>query len=143
MAPYSPQLLWECVKKNNSFIRKSPNMPVMSAERSNLCGLSSLKFSGLVGGPALGLNSEKNGAKESVVLRTAHPKASRASRPAAAVCSTGIAKQPKKALAALDKVLGAGYYRRDLLELAKTKFGKIRTSFKKKALTVKSRRNKK
>jgi len=29
---YSPELIWECVRKNNSFIRKSNNMPTMSAE---------------------------------------------------------------------------------------------------------------
>eukprot|EP00928_Gymnodinium_smaydae_P011640 TRINITY_DN1426_c0_g4_i1.p1 TRINITY_DN1426_c0_g4~~TRINITY_DN1426_c0_g4_i1.p1 ORF type:complete len:143 (-),score=42.31 TRINITY_DN1426_c0_g4_i1:71-499(-) len=139
----APALMWECVKKNNSFIRKSPNMPVMSAERGNLCGLNSFKFSGLVGGHVLGLDSEKKGSKESIVLRTQSSKASNSARPGAAVVKTGVSKSAKKATAALEKALGARFYRRDLLDLAKTKYGKIRTSFRKKAVTVKSRRNKK
>lgn len=33
VARYSPELLWQCVKKDSSFLRKSPtpNMPWMSA----------------------------------------------------------------------------------------------------------------
>eukprot|EP00928_Gymnodinium_smaydae_P009579 TRINITY_DN1358_c0_g3_i1.p2 TRINITY_DN1358_c0_g3~~TRINITY_DN1358_c0_g3_i1.p2 ORF type:complete len:144 (+),score=38.52 TRINITY_DN1358_c0_g3_i1:76-507(+) len=143
MAPYSPQLLWECVKKNSSFIRKSPNMPVMSAEQGNLCGLNSFKFSGLTGGSALGLASVKKGSKESIVLSKSHSKASRSMRPSAMVVQIGVPKQGKRATEALEKTLGAAYYRRDLLDLAKVKCKKIRTSFKKKALTIKSRRNKK
>eukprot|EP00928_Gymnodinium_smaydae_P009571 TRINITY_DN1358_c0_g1_i1.p2 TRINITY_DN1358_c0_g1~~TRINITY_DN1358_c0_g1_i1.p2 ORF type:complete len:144 (+),score=45.53 TRINITY_DN1358_c0_g1_i1:160-591(+) len=143
MASYSPQLLWECVKKNSSFIRKSPNMPVMSAEQGNLCGLNSYKFSGLTGAATLGLHSEKKGSKESIVLRKSHSKASRSARPSAMIVETGIPKQGKKAAQALEKSLGAAYYRRDLLALAKTKCDKLRTSFKKKPLTIKSRRNKK
>eukprot|EP00928_Gymnodinium_smaydae_P011641 TRINITY_DN1426_c0_g5_i1.p1 TRINITY_DN1426_c0_g5~~TRINITY_DN1426_c0_g5_i1.p1 ORF type:complete len:144 (-),score=37.41 TRINITY_DN1426_c0_g5_i1:68-499(-) len=143
MAPYSPQLLWECVKKNNSFIRKSPNMPVMSAEPGNLCGLSSLKFSALTGGAVAGLDAQRKGAKESIVLRTQHTKGSRAQRPCAMVVTSGVPKQSKKAVDALEKHLGSKFYRRDLLELAKVKCVKIQRSFKKKSLTVKSRRNKK
>jgi len=63
MALASPQLLWECTKKNSSFIRKSANMPVMSSDPNNLCGLNSYKFSGVCGGAVLGLNSKKAGSK--------------------------------------------------------------------------------
>eukprot|EP00928_Gymnodinium_smaydae_P011639 TRINITY_DN1426_c0_g3_i1.p2 TRINITY_DN1426_c0_g3~~TRINITY_DN1426_c0_g3_i1.p2 ORF type:complete len:144 (-),score=43.85 TRINITY_DN1426_c0_g3_i1:90-521(-) len=142
MAPVAPQLLWECVKKNNSFIRKSANMPVMSAEPGNLCGLSSFKFSGLVGGKTLGLGSEKKGNKESIVLRTSSKQGSRAARPSAMVVQSGVSKQASKATKALEKTLAAGFYRRDLLELAKTKYAKVKTSFNKKKLTIKSRRSK-
>lgn len=135
-------LIWMCVKKNSSFIRKSPNMPVMSAEPGNLTGLNSYKFSGLASAQVLDLKPVTEGKKESIVMTTRHKKASRASRPGSMYIETGIKKQDKKGLAALEKAMGAGYYRRDLLDLAKVKYGKIKKSFKKKAVTVKSRRSK-
>merc|ERR1712062_533952 len=64
----APQLIWECVKKNSSFIRKSPNCPVMSAEEGNLCGLHSFKFNGLANNKVLDVTSSKNGKKEKVTL---------------------------------------------------------------------------
>eukprot|EP00928_Gymnodinium_smaydae_P041164 TRINITY_DN27867_c1_g1_i1.p1 TRINITY_DN27867_c1_g1~~TRINITY_DN27867_c1_g1_i1.p1 ORF type:complete len:142 (+),score=37.71 TRINITY_DN27867_c1_g1_i1:82-507(+) len=139
----SAALLWECTKKNSSFIRKSPNMPVMSAEPNNLCGLNSFKFSGLTGSMTLGLSSTKAGAKESIVLQTQHSKKSRGSRPSAMFVKTGLPKNSKKGVAALDAALGKTCYRRDLLDLAKAKYTKLTASFKKKKVVVKSRRNKK
>ena len=65
MAP--ADLIWMCVKKNSSFIRKSANMPVMSAEKGNLTGLNSYKFSGLASANALDVACVKTGKKESTV----------------------------------------------------------------------------
>merc|ERR1719375_3059997 len=129
-----------CVKKNSSFLRKSRDMPVMTAEPGNLSGLNSYKFSGLASDKVLGLSPVISGKKESIVLTTRHAKGSRAARPGSAMVKTGIKKSAKKGLGQLEKTIDQGYYRRDLLELARVKYGKIKQSFKKKKVVVKSRR---
>merc|ERR1712151_503611 len=138
----APELIWECVRKNNSFIRKTriAGAPVMSAEQGNLCGLNSFKFSGLANSKVLGLSSKTTGKKESIVLTTRRKKEEQTTRPKTQLLETGVRKQDKKGLAAIAKAMDAGYYRRDLLDLATTKYGKIKKSFKKKKLVVKSRR---
>merc|ERR1719359_2301643 len=102
--------------------------------------MNSYKFSGLASAQKLGLSSVTTGKKETIVLSTSHKKGSRAARPGSAVLQTGVKKQAKKGTAALEKAMDAGYYRRDLLDLAKVKYGKIKTSFKKRKVVVKSRR---
>uniref|UniRef100_A0A7S2NCK6 Ribosomal eL28/Mak16 domain-containing protein n=1 Tax=Zooxanthella nutricula TaxID=1333877 RepID=A0A7S2NCK6_9DINO len=138
----SPQLIWECVKNDNAFLRKSRNMPVMSAERGNLMGLSSSKFSGIASGKVLDISSRKTGDKETIILTTSHKQASRAARPGSRLLATGLKKQAKKGVAQIEKVVDAGFYRQDLLALAKAKYDKVRASFKKKKVVVKSRRAK-
>mmetsp|Transcript_94446 Transcript_94446/g.185229 ORF Transcript_94446/g.185229 Transcript_94446/m.185229 type:complete len:145 (-) Transcript_94446:107-541(-) len=133
-------LLWECVKKHNSFMRKSTNMPTMSAEEGNLSGLHSAKFSGIAHTKLLGLATQKTGAKETVVLAIRNPKSSRASRPKTRLIKTGIKKNAKKGLAQVEQKLAQGHYRPDLIPLAKAKYEKIRMSFKKKKATPHSRR---
>merc|ERR1740133_469355 len=125
----SADLIWMCVKKNSSFIRKSANMPVMNAEKGNLTGLNSYKFSGLASANALDVACVKTGKK-----------GSRGARPGSRLVETGLKKSDKKGLAALEKAMDKGFYRRDLLDLAKVKYGKIKKSFKKKKVVVKSRR---
>jgi len=138
----SPELLWECIKANNSFMRKSPGAgnKTMSAERGNLCALHSFKFSGLANRQVVGLASAKSGKKESIVLTTRQKKEAKASVPSSQYLEKGIKKRPKKGVAQLQKVMGAGFYRKDLLDLATAKYAKITTSFRKKKLVVKSRR---
>eukprot|EP00427_Karlodinium_veneficum_P017341 CAMPEP_0169137736 /NCGR_PEP_ID=MMETSP1015-20121227/41726_1 /TAXON_ID=342587 /ORGANISM="Karlodinium micrum, Strain CCMP2283" /LENGTH=118 /DNA_ID=CAMNT_0009202657 /DNA_START=148 /DNA_END=504 /DNA_ORIENTATION=- len=116
-------------------------MPIMTAEPGNLTAMNSYKFSGLASASVLNVSSETKGKKESIVLTTRHKKGSRASRPGSMLLETGVNKNEKKGLAALDKVMEAGFYRRDLVDLAKVKYGKIKKSFKKKKLVVKSRRS--
>ena len=137
----SADLIWMCVKKNSSFIRKSANMPVMSAEKGNLTGLNSYKFSGLASTNALDVACVKTGKKESIILTTSHKKGSRGARPGSRLVETGLKKSDKKGLAALEKMMDKGFYRRDLLDLAKAKYLKVKKSFKKKAVVVKSRRS--
>mmetsp|Transcript_92954 Transcript_92954/g.199355 ORF Transcript_92954/g.199355 Transcript_92954/m.199355 type:complete len:143 (-) Transcript_92954:60-488(-) len=136
----SSDLLWECVKNNSSFIRKSPNMPVMSAEVGNLCGLNAFKFSGLASKNVLSVSPVVKGKKESIVLTVRSKKGSRAQRPKSMLVKTALAKDAKKGLATLAKTMDAGFYRKDLVALANAKYAKLKTSFKKKQLVVKSRR---
>lgn len=48
-AKMSSQLVWQIVKKNNSFIRKGLNGELFSAEKGNLTNKHSYKFSGAEG----------------------------------------------------------------------------------------------
>merc|ERR1712217_842893 len=130
VAMASPQLLWECVKNNSSFLRKNPNMPVMTAESANLCGINSFKFSGLANKKVLGVSPVIKGKKETIVMTTSHKKASRARRPMSMHLKMGINKKAAKALAQLQKSMCDQYYRRDLLSLAEEKYNRIRKSFK-------------
>eukprot|EP00427_Karlodinium_veneficum_P024755 CAMPEP_0169117974 /NCGR_PEP_ID=MMETSP1015-20121227/30749_1 /TAXON_ID=342587 /ORGANISM="Karlodinium micrum, Strain CCMP2283" /LENGTH=118 /DNA_ID=CAMNT_0009180703 /DNA_START=95 /DNA_END=451 /DNA_ORIENTATION=- len=116
-------------------------MPVMTAEAGNLTGMNSYKFSGLASAQVFDLSSSIKGKKETIVMTTRHKKTSRASRPGSMLLETGINKNSKKGLATLEKAMDAGFYRRDLMDLAKVKYGKITKSFKKKKVTIKSRRS--
>ncbi|CAK0878774.1 unnamed protein product [Prorocentrum cordatum] len=158
----SAALLWECVKSNNSFMRKSPGAgnKTMSAEPGNLCGLHSFKFSGIANDKVLGLAPTKTGKKDKITLTTKaeimmfQPTLALATRktfakkpaklfePKGLIIEKGIKKSAKKGPEQLKKVIEAGFYRKDLLDLAMAKYAKIRTSFKTKKLTVKSRRAK-
>merc|ERR1712217_406725 len=138
----APELIWECVRQNNSFIRKTriSGAPVMSAEAGNLAGLSSFKFSGLANKQVLDVCPKLNGKKESIMLTTRNKKQEKAVQPKRMILQTGLKKQSKKGLAAVAKAMDAGYYRRDLLDLATSKYIKIKKSFMKKRVAAKSRR---
>merc|ERR1719436_210374 len=138
----SPDLLWECLRNKSSFIRTSPgtNTPVMTAEPGNLQGINSFRFSGLANKNVLNVSPTLTGKKEKVTFTTRHVKASRAFRPRTMLLKTGLNKQSKKGIAAIEKAILGGYYRRDLVNSAKEKYMKVLKSFKKKKLTIRSRR---
>merc|ERR1719382_1392609 len=139
LAMAAPQLLWECLKQTNSFVRRSRGSSfVLSAEPGNLCGLHASKYSGLANKQGLGLDSKRSGQKESIVLTT---RGSKPRRPGSLQLQVGINKQEKKGLAQLEKAMDGSFYRRDLVQLAKTKYQKIKKSFKKRKVAVKSRRD--
>lgn len=139
-----PDLLWECIKKNSSFLRK-PNKELkrpFSADPGNLVGIHSQKFSGISASEALNVRPLKRGKKESIELVQSHAKASRQRRPSAAQVSSGLSKCPKRGLSRLEHEVDAKFYRRDLLDLARAKYVKVQQSFKTKKRIVKSRRAK-
>ena len=140
----APALIWECVKHHNSFMRKNckniKGVPTLSSDKGNLCGLHSFKFSGLANRDVLDVSSKKTGAKETIIMTTTHRQQSRLMRPKHRLIETGVKKQATKGTAQLTKALLGRYYRRDLAALAKTKYQKVRTSFKTKKLNIKSRR---
>mmetsp|Transcript_116525 Transcript_116525/g.290973 ORF Transcript_116525/g.290973 Transcript_116525/m.290973 type:complete len:144 (+) Transcript_116525:89-520(+) len=140
MPAAAADLVWECIKGNNAFIRKSPNMPVMSAEPGNLCGLNSFKFSGLASKKVLDVSVKKAGLKETIVMTMRTKNGSKAQRPGRMLVETGLKKNAKKGLAQVAKATGGALYRRDLQELAEKKYAKVKTSLKKRKPAVKSRR---
>ena len=139
----APALIWECTKSNSSFIRKplkATGMPTMSAEVGNLCGIHCPKYSSIASNKALGIAVVKTGKKETIVLTTTHKKGSRVMKPGSMLVQTGLNKKTKKGLASITKVIEGGFYRKDLAALAATKYMKVKTSLRKKAIKVKSRR---
>ncbi len=62
----SDPLVWECIKKGNSFIRKFGDTPkrggvsVFSAEKSNLASLNSYKFSGLANSRSIEISTAES-----------------------------------------------------------------------------------
>lgn len=139
----SPDLLWECTKFSSCFIRRpTRDLPrPFSAEPHNLIGLHALKFSGVAASEALNVRPKKEGKKESIELVQSHAKPSRHRRPDSTLVITGVNKCPKKGLARLDTEIGGKFYRKDLHELARIKYVKVQKSFKKKKVTVRSRRD--
>ncbi|CAK0837514.1 unnamed protein product, partial [Prorocentrum cordatum] len=111
-------------------------------EPGNLCGLHSFKFSGIANDQVLGLAPTKTGKKDKITLTTKAKKPAKLFEPKGLLLEKGIKKSAKKGPEQLKKVMDAGFYRKDLLDLAMAKYAKIRTSFKTKKLTVKSRRAK-
>merc|ERR1719362_1710272 len=122
------ELLWECVKKNNAFIRKSRNCPKMSAEPGNLMGLHKASYSGIANTKTLDVKSVIDGNKASIALVT---KGKKSMKPNKMFNSMGLSKCTKKGMEALDKNVESKFYRRDLLNLAKKKYKKVRVSYKK------------
>jgi len=142
MAP--PDLIWQCVRKNSSFLRK-PMKGIkrsFSAEPCNLLSIHSMKFSGLVASEALDVRPVKHGKKESIHLLQSHSKTSRQSRPDASSIVTGLSKCPRKGLSRLDCEVDTKFYRRDLHDYARAKYKKVQQSFKTKKRITKSRRSK-
>jgi len=112
----------------------------MTAEPGNLCALNSFKYSGLANKKVLDIKPVLKKPKESIVMTTSNTKRGAFKKPKALLLSTGLKKASKGGLEALDKKVAGGCYRRDLLEIAKQKYVKVKQSFKKKKAAVKSRR---
>merc|ERR1712129_202833 len=122
------ELLWECVKKNNAFLRKGKNCPTLSAEPGNLMGLHKASYSGLSNAKTFDVKSIVDGKKTSIALVT---KGKKTMKPDNMFNSMGVSKCVKKGMEALDKNIDSKFYRRDLLNAAKLKYKKVRVSFKK------------
>eukprot|EP00927_Polykrikos_kofoidii_P062347 TRINITY_DN57154_c0_g1_i1.p1 TRINITY_DN57154_c0_g1~~TRINITY_DN57154_c0_g1_i1.p1 ORF type:complete len:300 (-),score=61.14 TRINITY_DN57154_c0_g1_i1:85-984(-) len=135
-------LVWHCMRKNSSFIRKPVRqlgMRPFSAEPTNLLGVHAARFSGLAADKGVDLRPKKEGIKESVVLLK---KSFRRSRPTKSTVSLGISKCPRKGLGVLSSELRSKFYGVTLSGLAEKKYEKVLKSFKKKKAVVKSRRAK-
>jgi hypothetical protein len=125
----SADLIWECVRKNHSFLRTGPgSTTTFSAEAGNLTGKNSVKYSGLLPGRAAGLNLVSSGKKQSLVLVTSSS-AAKSFLPKKALVATGISKNTKVGLNAINKVLGLS--KPGVVAAAKAKFAKLKTALRK------------
>jgi len=141
----SSDLLWECVQRSSSFIRKPTRdlQRTFSAEPVNLMGLHSRKYSGLVAKEALDIRPVKKGVKEAIELIQSPSKPTSLFHPRSSTVTMGLKKCPKKGLSQIDCELAAKFYRRDLHSIARTKYLKVQRSFKTRRPTIKTRRAKK
>ena len=127
-----PDLLWECIKGNSCFMRPGGiNKRRFSAEPGNVLSLHSLQFSGLANNEALDVSAKKVGKKESIELVQTPAKTALRRRPGSLLCSSGLSKCKKKGLSRLDREILGNSYRPALHKLARLKYLKIRSSFKK------------
>ena len=64
--------IWECVKKNNSFLVKrsqGSNKAQFSAEPGNLYNLNTFKYSGLANSKTIDIATDKSDAKNTTVVQ--------------------------------------------------------------------------
>jgi len=140
----APDLLWQCIKKNSCFIKRPQReLPRFSSEPCNLTGLHNQRFSGLVSHQALDVKPVTSGIKEGIELVQSCNKASQHWQPEKRTLKTGLSKCPPRGLAQIDTEIAAKSYRPDLHDLAREKYVKVQSSFKKKKRAVKPRGSKK
>lgn len=89
-------LIWECVRKNNCFLRPGARV-TLSAENGNVFSKNSFKYSGLTG-KAAGLKLVQSGKKSSIVMTAPSRKIS---------ASTTVSKNQTCAFKTINKVLGS------------------------------------
>mmetsp|Transcript_15721 Transcript_15721/g.19964 ORF Transcript_15721/g.19964 Transcript_15721/m.19964 type:complete len:149 (+) Transcript_15721:209-655(+) len=125
MVSISDNLVWECVKNNNSFMKKvngrSKRSGTMrfSVEKGNLRSLSSFKQSGIANSKAVGIScTDKNSAVLS--LKTASKSDSQV-----AVEDIPINKSFKKVVKTIESKIVSNYYRPDLKGDALAKFSAV------------------
>mmetsp|Transcript_2889 Transcript_2889/g.6967 ORF Transcript_2889/g.6967 Transcript_2889/m.6967 type:complete len:150 (+) Transcript_2889:82-531(+) len=127
-------LLWECVRDNNSFLRKSTktNAPTLSAEPGNLTGENTYRFSGLANPNACDVTVQTTGKKQTIIVnKKVQKQAALAHAPGKFFSKVGLSKKAKKGLTQLNKALMDKMFRPDLQEVAKTKYIKVKRSFTK------------
>merc|ERR1712008_400667 len=91
-------------------------------------GLHKASYSGLSNAKTLDVKSIIDGKKGSIAFVT---KGKKTMKPNNMFNSMGLSTCTKKGMEALDKNIDSKFYRRDLLNLAKQKYKKVRVSFKK------------
>ena len=125
MVACSDNLVWECIKNNNSFMKKvngrSKRSGTMrfSVEKGNLRSLSSFKHSGIANSKAVGVScSDKNSAVLS--LKTASK-----SDNTIAVEDIPINKSFKRVAKTIEGKVASNFYRPDLKGDALAKFSAV------------------
>lgn len=110
------QLLWECVKKNNCYLRKKnghtkrSGKVAFSMEKGNLTSLNQLKYSGLANTKVADVVSTSDN-KTSLIKKVAS-KAS--TKPSQGQLITNVRKDYSRSVKTLKKVVVDNYYRPDL-----------------------------
>lgn len=142
----APALMWECMRKNCSFIRKSGQQgsnKCFTAEPQNLMGYHSYKYSGIVARDGLDVKPSTVGIKERVALLKNPAKGVLLNKPVRRISKTGLSKCPRWGFATLEQEVRRNSYRPGLLSVARLKYLKILKTFKKKRRQPRSRRCKK
>ncbi|KAL7067676.1 hypothetical protein ACR3K2_19500 [Cryptosporidium serpentis] len=121
---FSSEIIWQCVKRNSSFIHKS-NGFTFTCEPYNMVAINSLKYSGLANRNGLGLDVKVNPNNQLIkkVQITKKKTGTRSTRrPNRLVTTIKLSTDPKQAK---KKIENAFSHRRDLVKTAKQKYKKI------------------
>ncbi|CAI9114255.1 OLC1v1014933C1 [Oldenlandia corymbosa var. corymbosa] len=129
MATVPGQLIWEIVKKNNSFLVKEFGNGTASVkfskEPNNLYNLHSYKHSGLANKKTVSIQSGKD---QSVVLATTKTK--KQNKPAALVNRSAMKKEFSRMAKAVQNQVADNYYRPDLKKAALARLSVVHKSLK-------------
>mmetsp|Transcript_22581 Transcript_22581/g.49282 ORF Transcript_22581/g.49282 Transcript_22581/m.49282 type:complete len:153 (+) Transcript_22581:94-552(+) len=127
MVAVPEQLVWECIRKNNSFLRKKNGSTkrsgcvTFSVEKGNLKSLNQLKFSGLAGPKTVDVVfTDNNGCK--LITKTA---SKCDTQPKKAMASYNIKRDFRRSTKVLTKLTTDVFYRRDLKAAMLGKYTKI------------------
>ncbi|XP_065850913.1 large ribosomal subunit protein eL28y [Euphorbia lathyris] len=130
MATVPGQLIWEIVKRNNSFLVKEfgrGNAGVQfSKESNNLYNLNSFKYSGLANKKTVSI--QPGGKDLSVVLATSKTK--KQNKPASLLHKSVMRKEFRSMAKAVANQVGDNYYRPDLKNAALAKLSAVHKSLK-------------
>ncbi|KAM7255733.1 hypothetical protein ACFE04_008631 [Oxalis oulophora] len=130
MATVPGQLIWEIVRKNNSFLVKefgnNTQSVQFSKEPNNLYNLNSYKHSGLANKKTVTIQADvKNNA---VVIATT--KTNKQNKPAALLHKSILKREFRRMAKAVSNQVGDNYYRPDLKSAALAKLSVVHRSLK-------------
>ncbi|OWM87120.1 60S ribosomal protein L28-2-like [Punica granatum] len=130
MAALPGQLIWEIVKKNNSFLVKEFGRGTASVqfskEPNNLYNLNSYKHSGLANRKTVAIQPE--GKEQAVLLATTKTK--KQSKPAQLLHKSVMKKEFSRMAEAVVNQVGDNYYRPDLKSAALARLSAVHRSLK-------------
>ncbi|KAJ1411138.1 Ribosomal L28e/Mak16 [Sesbania bispinosa] len=130
MATVPGQLVWEIVKRNNSFLVKEFGRGTQSVqfskEPNNLFNLNSFKYSGLANKKTVTI--QPAGKDQSVVLATTKTK--KQNKPAALLHKSVMKKEFRRMAKAVQNQVSDNYYRPDLKKAAHARLSAVNRSLK-------------
>ncbi|XP_061352717.1 large ribosomal subunit protein eL28y-like [Gastrolobium bilobum] len=130
MAAVPGQLIWEIVKKNNSFLVKEfgngTQSVQFSREANNLYNLNSFKYSGLANKKTVTI--QPAGKDQSVLLATTKTK--KQNKPVALLHKSVMKKEFRRMAKAVQNQVADNYYRPDLKKAALARLSAVNRSLK-------------
>ncbi|EEA06863.1 uncharacterized protein CMU_015400 [Cryptosporidium muris RN66] len=122
---FPSEVIWQCVKRNSSFIYKSSGF-TFTCEPYNITAINSLKYSGLANRNALGLDVKVNPNNQLIkkvqITKKKTGTCSTRRRPNRLVTTIKLSTDPRQVK---EKIENAFSHRRDLVKTAKQKYKKI------------------
>ncbi|CAJ2661140.1 60S ribosomal protein L28-2-like [Trifolium pratense] len=130
MATVPGPLVWEIVKRNNSFLVKefgnNTQSVQFSREPNNLYNLNSFKYSGLANKKTVTVQAA--GKDQSVLLATTKPR--KQNKPAALLHRSVMKKEFRRMAKAVQNQVADNYYRPDLKKAALARLSVVNRSLK-------------
>lgn len=127
MVAVPDQLVWECIRKNNSFLRKKNGQTkrsgtvTFSVEKGNLKSINQLKFSGLANSKTVDVVCTDDN-RAQLITKTA---SKCTTQPKKAMASWNVNKDFRRSAKVLSKLTSDVYYRRDLKHAMLGKYTKV------------------